>query len=81
MLSGSYDIIVLDEVNVAVHLGLITIETLLEFLESKPDKVKLVLTGRYARPEIVSRADEVQEMKNIKHYFDKGGKARKGLEY
>jgi cob(I)alamin adenosyltransferase len=81
MLSGSYDIIVLDEVNVAVHLGLITLETLLEFLESKPDRVKLVLTGRYARPEIISRADEVQEMKNIKHYFDKGGKARKGLEY
>jgi cob(I)alamin adenosyltransferase len=81
MLSGSYDVIILDEVNMAVHLGLISTQTLLDFLDSKPAKVELVLTGRYARPEIVSRADLVQEMKKIKHHFDEGGKARKGFEY
>jgi cob(I)alamin adenosyltransferase len=81
MLSGSYDVIILDEVNMALHLGLISLQALLEFLDAKPEKVELVLTGRYARPEIISRADAVQEMKKIKHHFDKGGQARKGFEY
>jgi cob(I)alamin adenosyltransferase len=81
MLGGSYDVIILDEVNIALHLGLISLPRLLEFLDSKPDNVELVLTGRYARPEVISRADAVQEMKKIKHHFDKGGKARKGFEY
>lgn len=81
MLSGLYDVIMLDEVIVAVNLGLITIQSLLEFLDSKPNNVEMVLTGRYAPPEIVSRADAVHEMKNVKHHFDKGGKARKGFEY
>lgn len=81
MLSGSYDVIILDEVNFAVHLGLISVQRLLEFLDSKPDKVELVLTGRYAAPEVIGRADLVQEMKKIKHHFDQGGKARIGFEY
>jgi cob(I)alamin adenosyltransferase len=81
MLGGSYDVIILDEVNMALHLGLISLQGLMEFLDAKPDNVELVLTGRYARPEIISRADAVQEMKKIKHHFDKGGKARKGFEY
>ena len=49
-------------------------------LDSKPDNVELVLTGRYVRPEIISRADAVQEVKKIKHHFDKGGEAREGFE-
>jgi cob(I)alamin adenosyltransferase len=81
MLSGAYDVIILDEVNMAVHLGLISLQALLGFLDAKPEKVELVLTGRYARPEIITRADAVQETKKIKHHFDKGGKARKGFEY
>ena len=81
MSSGSYDVVILDEVNVALHLGLIGVQDLLDLMDSKPENVELVLTGRYAHPEIISRADVVQEMKNIKHHFDKGVKARKGIEY
>jgi cob(I)alamin adenosyltransferase len=74
MLSGSYDVIILDEVNFAVHIGLISVQRLLEFLDSKPDNLELVLTGRYAPPEIIGRADAVQEMKKIKHHYDQGGR-------
>lgn len=81
MLGGSYDVIILDEVNVALHLGLITLDSVLGLLNAKPDNVELVLTGRYAHPNVVARADAVQEMKKIKHHFDQGGKARRGFEY
>ena len=81
MLSGAFDVIVLDEVNVAIHLGLIDVKDVLDLMNSKPDNVELVLTGRYARPEIIDRADVVSEMKKIKHHFDEGVKARNGIEY
>ncbi|MCX5862706.1 MAG: cob(I)yrinic acid a,c-diamide adenosyltransferase [Desulfomonile sp.] len=81
MLNGAFDVIVLDEVNCAIHLGLIDVTDVLDFMNSKPDNVELVLTGRYARPEIINRADVVLEMKQIKHHFDQGVKARKGIEY
>jgi len=81
MSSGSYDVVILDEVNLAVHLGLIGVQDLLNLMDSKPENVELVFTGRYAHPEIISHADVVQEMKKIKHHFDKGVKARKGIEY
>jgi cob(I)alamin adenosyltransferase len=81
VLSGSYDVIILDEVNVALHLGLITIESVLSLLSAKPENVELVLTGRHAHPDVISRADAVQEMMKIKHHFDKGGQARRGFEY
>jgi cob(I)alamin adenosyltransferase len=81
MSSGLYDVVILDEVNLAVHLGLIGVQDLLDLMDSKPENVELVFTGRYAHPEVISRADAVQEMKKIKHHFDKGVKARKGIEY
>ncbi|MFC1833589.1 cob(I)yrinic acid a,c-diamide adenosyltransferase [Thermodesulfobacteriota bacterium] len=76
-----YDVIILDEVNVAVHLGLVEVEDLLELMSSRPDKVELVLTGRYAHPDVVERADSVLEMRKIKHPFDQGVPARRGIEY
>ena len=79
--SGEYDIVILDEVNVALDLKLIKTEKVVELVKSKPRHVELVLTGRYAPKEIVEIADLVTEMKEIKHPFSKGQQARKGIEY
>jgi len=81
LLSGEYDVVILDEVNVAVHFGLIEPEAVLELMDAKPENVELVLTGRYAHPAIIERADSVIEVKKIKHPFDLGVKAREGIEY
>jgi len=75
-----YDIIILDEINVAVDYGLIPLSDLLHLIDSKPETVELILTGRNAKPEIIERADLVTEMVDRKHYYDKGIKARKGIE-
>lgn len=77
---GRYDIVVLDEVNVAIHLGLIPLEAILALMHSKPPHVEMILTGRYAKPEILEKADLTTEMKAIRHYYDKGISARKGIE-
>lgn len=81
MMSGNYDVIILDEINVAVYFNLIQIEELLEFIDSKPEKVELVLTGRYAAQEIIQCADHVKEMKNVRHHYRSGVKAKQGIEY
>lgn len=81
MTGGGYDVIILDEVNVAVYMGLIDPSELLEFMDSLPDILELILTGRYALPEVMKRADEVYEAKNIKHPFDRGVAAKEGIEY
>ncbi|MBM3303195.1 MAG: cob(I)yrinic acid a,c-diamide adenosyltransferase [Deltaproteobacteria bacterium] len=81
MLSGEYEVVILDEVNMAVHLGLVHVKNLLDLIGAKPEHVELVLTGRYAHPEIVMRADVVLEMRKIKHHFDDGVAAREGIEY
>ncbi len=81
LLSGNYDTVILDEVNVAIHLGLIAPEAVVELINNKPERVQLVLTGRYAHPEIIKRADCVLEMKKIKHHFDSGVEAREGIEF
>jgi cob(I)alamin adenosyltransferase len=78
---GEYDIVVLDEVNVALNLRLITVEEVLNLLENKPKHVELILTGRNAPTEIVEVADLVTEMKEIKHPFQKGMPPRKGVEF
>lgn len=78
---GEYDIVVLDEINVALDLKLIKTERVVELVKSKPKHVELVLTGRYAPKEIIEIADLVTEMKEIKHPFNKGQHARKGIEY
>ena len=79
--SGNYDLIVLDEIFVAINQGLITVKQVLELLDSKPANIELVLTGRNAPPEITQRADLVTEMLMIKHPFTEGTSARRGIEY
>lgn len=79
--SGEYDIVILDEVNVALNLKLISLEEVLESIKNKPKHVELVLTGRYAPSEIIQIADLVTEMQEIKHPYKKGSQARKGIEY
>ncbi len=78
--SGSYDVVILDEINIAVYYGLVNIDELLEVMERKPEGVELVLTGRYADSRVIEKADLVTEMKEIKHYSSSGVKARAGIE-
>jgi len=80
MLSGKYSIIALDEINMAVMLGLVSIDSVLELIQKKPRNVELVLTGRYAHPEIIAAADLVSEMRDVKHYYNAGVAAREGIE-
>jgi len=79
--SGEYDIVILDEVNVALNLKLIKTGRVVELIKAKPKHVELVLTGRYAPNEIIELADLVTEMHEVKHPYNKGFEARKGIEY
>ena len=81
MLSGNYDLVVLDEVNVAVAWELVELGEVVLLFKDKPENVELILTGRYADKEIVKMANLVTEMLSIKHPYDEGIKARKGIEY
>ncbi len=75
-----FDIVILDEINVAIDYGLIPLSDLLKLIDSKPETMELILTGRNAKSEIIDKADLVTEMIERKHYYDKGIKARKGIE-
>lgn len=79
--SGNYQLIILDEANIAMALGLIDIEDMKEFLSSKPEDLEVVITGRNAPKEIIEMAHLVSEIKPIKHYWDLGVKARQGIEF
>lgn len=81
IMSGEYDMVVLDEINVAVDYGLIDEKKLLDMIEEKPAGVALILTGRNATPELVQRADMVSEVLAIKHHYEKGAKCCRGIEY
>lgn len=80
VLSGEYDIVVFDEANIAVYYELFSINELLDVLKQKPDNVEIVVTGRYAAPELIEFADLVTEMQEVKHYYNSGVEARKGIE-
>jgi len=80
MLSGDYDIVVLDEITTAHYFHLVTVPEMLDLIRSRPEGVELVFTGRYAPPEIIEAADLVTEMREVKHYYDKGVEAREGIE-
>ncbi len=80
MASDKYDIIIMEEANVAAKLGLITVQDLLKIIINKPSDKELVITGRGASPRIIENADLVTEMKPIKHYYQKGVPARVGIE-
>ncbi|MBI2910463.1 MAG: cob(I)yrinic acid a,c-diamide adenosyltransferase [Chloroflexi bacterium] len=79
--SGQYDIVVLDEVNVAVGWKLLDLQEVVNLVETKPGNVDLILTGRYADPKLIELADLVTEMVEIKHHYRKGIQARAGVEY
>ncbi len=81
MRSGRYAIVVLDEVCVALHFELLTLEEVLAFLEERPEGVELVLTGRRAPEALLSRADLVTEMREVKHPYARGVPARRGIEF
>jgi len=81
MNSGDFDIIILDEINIATYYDLIDPEEIVKLIREKPGPMELVLTGRYACDPILKIADIVTEMKEIKHYYQEGVKARKGIEY
>jgi cob(I)alamin adenosyltransferase len=80
MLSGKFNIIILDEINTAHFFHLVTLEEMLRFIQEKPAGVELVFTGRYAPKELIAAADLVTEMVAIKHYFNAGISSRKGIE-
>jgi cob(I)alamin adenosyltransferase len=79
--SGGYDLVVLDEVNIAIYFKLIAAEEVIQLIKDKLPKVELILTGRNADSRIIEMADLVTEMLKIKHPYDKGIKARKGIEF
>lgn len=78
--SGKYDLVVLDEINVVVFLGLLPLEGVLTLMNEKPRALELVLTGRYAHEEIIKAASLVSEIAQVKHYFNEGVPARTGIE-
>lgn len=79
--SDSYDLIILDEINVAMDFKLIPLADVIEIIKTKPAALDLVLTGRYAPPEIIALADTVSEVREIKHHYNAGIKDRAGIEY
>ena len=81
ILSGNYNIVILDEVNYAINLDLIGVNDVLQLIKSKPENLNLVLTGNHAKNEIIDAADLVTEMKEIKHPFKSGIKAKKGIDF
>ena len=79
--SNKYDMIILDEINVAVDFNLIALDDVLKLIKEKPEKLEIVLTGRYANPKIIKIADYVTEMLEINHPYQKGVQARKGFDF
>ena len=79
--SQEFDIVILDEINVAVNYGLIESSKVISLFERKPENLVLILTGRYMPTEFANHADLITECREVKHYFNKGVSARKGLEY
>jgi len=78
--AGEHDVVIIEEGNVAVICGLFSAQDLLTVIEKKPDNMEIVITGRGAASAIIEKADLVTEMKEIKHYYQKGVKARIGIE-
>lgn len=78
--SKDYNLIILDEINIALHLNLISEKEILQLMEIKPESTELILTGRYASDAIIAKADLVTEMNEIKHYYQQGIDARVGIE-
>ena len=78
---GQYDVVILDEINVAVDYKLIALDEVLKLMDEKPSHMELVLTGRYSHPEMVKYADVVSEILEIKHPYQNGVQSRKGIDW
>lgn len=78
---GNCDVLILDELNVALYFDLVEEEEVLDVLEKRPEDMEIVITGRNAPDKLIEEADLVTEMKKIKHYYDEGVEAREGIEY
>lgn len=81
MRTKKFDLMILDEINVALKFKLISLNELIKLIKKKPKNLELVLTGRFAHSQIIKLAHLVSEIKKIKHYFDRGVRARRGIEY
>ena len=81
MESGQFDILILDEINNALHLRLIDLEQVLEIIQHKPPQMHLILTGRDAHPQVIELADTVSEIKEVKHAYRKGIEPQPGIDY
>jgi len=81
IISGKYDVIVLDEACIALYYKLFTVEELIDIIKLKQESAEIIITGRYAPQELIDIADLVTEMKEIKHYYTSGVQARKGIEF
>ena len=81
MKDTAYDLIILDEINMAIHFGLLSVEEVIEAIEQKPPELHLVLTGRNADQKLIEMADLVTEMREIKHHYHQGVHAQKGIEF
>lgn len=80
ILSDKYDIIVLDEANIAIYYNLFTDIELIDIIKQKSETAEIIITGRYATEKLIEFADLVTEMKEVKHYYNRGVQARKGIE-
>ena len=81
IMSGQWDLVILDEINYAISYGMLDPSKVAEALKQKPEQVHVILTGRNAHPSIVELADTVTEMKQVKHAYEKGVLAQRGIEY
>ena len=81
IMSGQWDLVVLDEINYAITYGMLDPAKVVETLKRKPERVHVILTGRNAHPTIIELADTVTEMKQVKHAYEKGVMAQRGIEY
>lgn len=78
---GKYDIVVMDELNIALYFKLFTIEEVIDVINNRAQNVEVIITGRYAPRELIDIADLVTEMNEIKHYYTKGVENRKGIDF
>ena len=81
MASGSYDLVVLDEANIATYFGLITPQSLVEAVKAKADATEVIITGRYASQEVLDMADLVTDMTEVRHYYANGIPSRSGIDH
>jgi cob(I)alamin adenosyltransferase len=80
ILSGTYDVVILDEANIALYYNLFSVDEFIQLLKKKPEQTEIIITGRNAPQELIDMADLVTEMKEVKHYYTQGVEARIGIE-